>query len=104
MDEEGKDALKEKAKADRAKAKRREKRAERKEKKGKDKGKGKERAGTGGGGLRGPEFKVIAGDRHFLDRAGNWINCSRPPSTPCKFCGGKHWWWEGRDHGCSGGR
>ena len=73
--------------------------------KSRDKGKGKEKAGGGGSrGTRGPEFKVIGGDRHFLDLAGNWINCSRPPSTPCKFCGGKHRWWEGRDHGCSGGR
>ena len=42
---------------------------------------------------KGPNFKVINGSRHFLDRAGNWINCSKPPATACKFCNGHHWYW-----------
>ena len=33
-----------------------------------------------------PKFKRIQGDRHFCDPSGNWINCSRPPQTACKFC------------------
>jgi len=53
---------------------------------------------------KGPSFKVINGSRHFLDRAGNWINCTKPPATACKFCNSHHWYWEAAEHGCTGGR
>ena len=53
---------------------------------------------------KGPNFKVINGSRHFLDRAGNWINCSKPLATACKFCISHHWYWEAAEHGCTGGR
>ena len=50
-----------------------------KKRKGKGKGKGKERARAGGGEA---EFKVVGGERHFCDRAGN-LDKWRPPPPHC---------------------
>ena len=52
------------------------------------------------GGTRKPEFKIMDGVKYFKDKAGSWNACDKPPKTPCRICGGFHWWWEGPEHGC----
>ena len=71
--------------------------------KSKKKRKGKERY-TSSGSRRQPEFKLMDGIKHFRDKQGNWIRCDKPPLTACRICQGKHWWWEGNEHGCAGSR
>ena len=73
------------------------------DKKKKKKKKGKETY-TSSGTKRQPEFKLMEGIKHFRDKAGNWIRCDKPPTTPCRICQGRHWWWEGAEHGCAGSR
>ena len=35
----------------------------------------------------GPELRMINGRRYFKSQAGNWVDCSGPPSRPCAKCG-----------------
>ena len=52
------------------------------------------------GRTRKPEFKIMDGVKYFKDKAGSWNACDKPLKTPCRICGGFHWWWEGPEHGC----